>query len=94
MKKLFAVLGAMSLLTACGPMVESGTKDSEYLEEVTKANPEHFEVICLDGVQYWINQFYGGNSSVLAPRINKDTLLPTKCPQNMKQPSGERNNGY
>jgi len=84
MRVLFVAIASLAL-TSCGPIVEAGEQDSEHLVDVTQTEDKaNFKVICLDGVQYWINSFYGGNSSVLAPRINKDTLLPAKCPQSTK----------
>lgn len=80
MKKTLILLGAL-LATACNP-VQTSDKDSDYIVDATKTEAaDKFEVICLDGVQYWVNRGYGHNNSVLAPRINPQTNLPARCPQ-------------
>lgn len=80
MKKTI-VVAAFLLASGCNP-VQTSTKDSEYMVDVTKTEAaDYFEVICLDGVQYWVNMAYGQNNSVLAPRIDEKTLLPARCPQ-------------
>lgn len=85
MRILASLLIGLSL-SSCGPIVEAGDKDSENLVDLTQTEDRNnFKVICLDGVQYWINSMYGGNGSVLAPRINRDTLLPARCPQTQRQ---------
>ena len=38
---------------------------------------DHFDVLCLDGVEYWYRQI--GTSTVMSPKFNPNGVTATKC---------------
>lgn len=77
MKKLLIALAAVAALSACGKK-EDGKNSTMSLPG---ANGLEFEVVCLDGVQYWvhISDGYSEAFGLMSPKIDKLTLQPTRC---------------
>lgn len=77
MKKLLVALVAAAALSACGEK-EDGKNTTMSLPSV---NGLEFQVVCLDGVQYWvhISDGYSEALGLMSPKIDKLTLQPTAC---------------
>lgn len=77
MKKLLIALAAVAALSACSKKEDGKTTTMS----LPGANGLEFDVVCLDGVQYWVNisDGYSEAFGLMSPKIDKLTLQPTRC---------------
>ncbi len=64
-----SIIVLLFALVGCSAKVEVDSKPNTAVSDFTG----HYSVVCLDGVEYWKNGWS------LAPKIDKNSLLPVKC---------------
>lgn len=70
MNKMGFIVAALLFVSGCDSRVEvSGNLSSTPQSDDAK----HYDVVCLDGVEYW-NRGWS-----LAPKIDKNRLVPVRC---------------
>lgn len=77
MKKLLIALAVVAVLSACGKKEDGKNR----IWSLPGANGLEFEVVCLDGVQYLVHISHGYSEAfgLMSPKIDKQTLQPTRC---------------